>query len=59
MEKLSNLNDKNLAIINLLISHCEANVETPSSECLFDISVGLNELKKYSREMQKILSKFD
>ena len=43
------------ALINLLITYCEANVEEPRSESIFDILVGLNELKKYSNELRKIL----
>ena len=51
--------DKNLAIINILITYCEANVEEPTSESIFDILVGLNELKNNSNELRKILFKDD
>ena len=55
-EITQNINDKNLAMINLLITYCEANVEEPSSESIFDILVGLEQLKSDISELRKILS---
>ena len=55
MNSINTFFDKNLAMTNLLITYCEANVEEPSSESIFDILVGLNELKKYSNDLRKIL----
>ena len=57
--KINELNNRIQSMINLLLCYSQANIESPTSESLFDITIGLEQLKQYSDEMKKIIAIYD
>ena len=55
VSNLFEINSNSDAIINVLANYCENHIESPTSECLFDINVGLQQIKEYSKQTRKIL----
>lgn len=57
--QITEMNDKNNALINMLIGYCENIKEIPTKESIFDILVILEQMKKYSNDSRRVLEQLN
>ena len=57
--QLTDINNDNSALINILTGYCKFYQERPSNGCLFDILTGLQQIKNHTKDIRKLLSQIE